>query len=373
MRLMLVTDAWFPQVNGVVRTFSTLVDVLRDRGHEVLVVSPEGFRTIPCPTYPEIRLAVAPGRKIARLLLEFAPDAVHIATEGPLGFSCRKQCLRQKMAFTTSFATRFPEYLEARTRIPAEWIYHLYRWFHRPSGGIMAATPSLVRELAERGFSRPRLWARGVDIALFHPRDKGFLPFPRPILLYVGRVAVEKNITAFLKLDAPGTKVVVGDGPQRAELEREYPEARFLGAKFGEDLAGYYAAADVFVFPSLTDTFGLVMLEALACGVPVAAFPVTGPLDVVGGSDAAVLDNDLGEAVRRALELDPDACRRFAEGFSWDRVADLFLSHIVPAKQDAILAFKDGGASKKRLRGVQNRGTARRSTFAQDDGEKKLL
>ncbi len=330
MRIAIVTDAWFPQVNGVVRTLSRVRDELGALGHAVEVVAPERFRTVPCPTYPEIRLALFPGRAVRKLLDAFAPEAIHIATEGPLGWAARRYCRRRGLPFTTSFHTKFPEYIQARFRLPARWGYAVMRRFHRPSRGVMVATRSLAETLEAAGFVNLRRWTRGVNTELFRPRPGRALDLPRPVLLFVGRVAVEKNVEAFLKLDLPGTKVVVGDGPQRAALARKYPDVVFTGYKTGEDLAAHVAAADAFVFPSLTDTFGLVLLEALASGVPVAAFPVTGPIDVIRDPAVGCLDADLATAVREALTKDPAACRAYAEGYSWRACAEIFLGHLAP-------------------------------------------
>lgn len=328
MRLVIVSDAWFPQVNGVVRTLDTLRAGLVERDHRVQMISPDLFRTLPCPTYAEIRLALKPGRKIARLIDEFQPAAIHIATEGPLGIAARKHCIKRGYPFTTAFHTRFPEYVKARTKLPLALGYAYLRRFHRPASAVMVATASIEAELRARGFGNIRRWTRGVDLDLFRPRSKDFFDLPRPVSLFVGRVAVEKNIEAFLGLDIPGTKVVVGDGPALAELKRKYPNAVFAGIKTGEALARHYAAADVFVFSSRTDTFGLVLLEAMASGVPVAAYPVPGPLDVVAGSGAGVLDEDLRAAVVKALTIDPAVCRAHAEKFSWDASIDQFLANL---------------------------------------------
>lgn len=328
MQVLVVTDAWFPQVNGVVRTLHTVTQQLGALGVGSVLLTPDRFRTLPCPTYPEIRLALPRPGAIGRLIDEMNPSAVHIATEGPLGIAARAYCRRRGFPFTTSFHTRFPEYVHARWRVPVRWSYAFMRWFHAPAACVMVATPSIEADLRGHGFVRIKRWTRGVDTELFQPRDKSFLPFPRPISLYVGRVAVEKSIEDFLRLDLPETKVVVGDGPEAGTLKKRYPEAVFTGAKFGEDLARHYAAADVFVFPSRTDTFGNVMLEALASGVPVAAYPVPGPLDVIDGSGAGVLDADLGGAARRALAIPADACRRYAETFSWENSARQFLANL---------------------------------------------
>ena len=329
LRLLIVTDAWAPQVNGVVRTLETLGRDLEALGHDVRYATPEGRFTVPLPTYSEIRLAYFPRRSLERMIDGFAPDAIHIATEGPLGLSARAICLRRDIPFTTSFHTRFPDYVHARFPIvPESLVYDFLRWFHGPAKTLMVATPSLKRELEGHGFRNVRIWSRGVDVEKFRPLGDAALPFPRPIWLYVGRVAIEKNIEAFLALDLPGTKVVIGDGPARAQLERRYPEARFLGSKQGEDLVRHYAASDVFVFPSKTDTFGLVMLEALACGVPVAAFPVQGPRDVLGDAPVAALDEDLAPACRKAATISREACRAFALTRSWRACTAQFLSNL---------------------------------------------
>lgn len=328
MRLVIVTDAWRPQINGVVRTLDRLTNELRGLGHLIEVITPDSFMTVPCPGYREIRLAIAPRRKVARLIAGFAPDAIHIATEGPLGFAARRYCLKRGLPFTTSLHTRFPEYIQARIGLPPRLGYALLRWFHRPSTAVMVATDLLRDELARRGFANLRAWTRGVDTDLFHPRAKNFFDLPRPIFLYVGRVAVEKNVQAFLDLDLPGSKVVVGDGPLLDHFRRRYPRVHFTGARTGEDLARHYAAGDVFVFPSRTDTFGLVQLEALASGVPVAAYPVPGPLDVVNGWGVGYLDEDLGRAARAALEIPAERCREYALRFSWRRCTQQFLDNL---------------------------------------------
>lgn len=330
MKLALVTDAWSPQINGVVTTLKTTCEQLRAMGHEVETITPDQFRNWPCPSYPEIRLALGCGAKLAARLDRFRPTAIHIATEGPLGLAARAYCRRRSFPYTTSFHTRFAEYVQLRTGHLLDWGYAYLRWFHSRSERLMAATPSLVAELKARGFKNPVQWSRGVDTRLFRPRDKSFLEGQRPLMMYTGRVAVEKNVEAFLALSLPGTKIVIGDGPQRPELEARYPDARFLGYKTGEELACHMAAADVFVFPSHTDTFGLVMLEALASGVPVAAFPVQGPLDVILSDRVGCLDHDLGRAVQAALRLDPADCREYALRYSWQDCARLFESYLAP-------------------------------------------
>jgi glycosyltransferase involved in cell wall biosynthesis len=330
MRIVIVSDAWLPQVNGVVRTLTRTIEELGHLGHETQVISPDLFPSFPCPTYAEIRLAVMPRRRLTRLIDSFQPCAIHIATEGPLGLAARRYCLRRRLPFTTAFHTRFPEYVKARIGLPLPVGYAALRRFHRPASGVMVATASLEQELAARGFRNLRRWTRGVDTELFRLRDKAFLDLPRPIHLYVGRVAVEKNIEAFLKLDLPGSKLVVGAGPQQTELARRYPAVHFAGSRQGEDLARHYAAADVFVFPSRTDTFGLVLLEALASGVPVAAYPVPGPLDVVDGSGVGFLQEDLAAAARQAIAIPAEACRAYALQFSWRRSAEQFLANLQP-------------------------------------------
>ena len=333
LRLLIVSDAWAPQVNGVVRTLSTVSGLLRAGGDTVEVVGPDRFRTVPAPSYPEIRLAVRPRAALARMADSFAPTVVHVATEGPLGWAMRAVCRARGWPFTTSFHTKFPEYLHARTGIPPRLAWAVLRRFHESGAGTFAATPSLREELARRGFTKVRPWTRGVDLDLFRPEPRDpWEGLARPVFLYAGRVAVEKNIEAFLRLDLPGSKVVVGDGPQRQALQARFPEARFAGWREGASLAAAYAGADVSVFPSRTDTFGLVILEAMACGVPVAAHPVTGPLDVIGGSGAGVLDEDLGRAARAALDCDRARCRAHAETFSWAACTETFRRQLVPIR-----------------------------------------
>jgi glycosyltransferase involved in cell wall biosynthesis len=338
MRILVVTDAWHPQVNGVVRTLGTLSDELTQMGHEAVFITPDQFRSVPCPTYPEIRLALRPGPRLARTIEANQPCAIHIATEGPLGWAARRYCLKRRLPFTTAYHTKFPEYIRARFRVPLPLSYRLIRKFHAPASTIMVATQTIQDELEHRGFERIRRWSRGVDTTLFRPRSHeevealapGLLDLPKPVHLYVGRVAVEKNIQAFLAADLKGSKLVVGDGPQLEELRRKYPAVIFAGAKTGEALAAHYSAASVFVFPSRTDTFGLVLLEALASGVPVAAFPVPGPLDVIGDSPAGVLSEDLADAARRALGISPETCRAHALSFSWQACTLQFLDNLSP-------------------------------------------
>lgn len=328
MRVLVATDAWHPQVNGVVRTLTSLARAASGLGVKIEFLSPDGFPTVPVPTYPGLRLALPSRRAIVRRIDEARPDAIHIATEGPIGHAVRAYCLRRKRPFTTSYTTRFPEYIAARVPIPASWIYAALRRFHAAATVTMVATPSLHSELAQRGFTNLGAWTRGVDTDLFRPDRALALGFPRPIFVVVGRVAIEKNLDAFLSLDLPGTKMVVGKGPQEAELKRRYPSVKFMGQLENGALAGHLAAADVFVFPSRTDTFGVVQLEALASGVPIAAFPVTGPKDVVADHPIGVLDDDLRAACLGALKLSREACRAFALDYSWERSARQFVGHM---------------------------------------------
>ncbi|OIR07940.1 GDP-mannose-dependent alpha-mannosyltransferase [mine drainage metagenome] len=336
MRIAIVTDAWHPQPNGVVRVLSSLHQRLQSAGHEVMMLSPDLFTTIPCPTYAEIPLALFPFAGVARRLALFRPEAIHIATEGPLGWAARRWCLKHKKPFTTAYHTKFPQYIHARSKLPLPWLYAAIRRFHAPSSAVMVPSPSVYEELTHWGFKNVRAWSHGVDTALFHPQGKEALDLPRPIHLYVGRVTVEKNLPAFLDLDLPGSKVVVGSGPQREALMKRYPEAHFLIAHGDGELSRYFSAGDVFVFPSRTDTFGLVMLEAMASGVPVAAFPVPGPLDVLAEQNpqtpAGVLNEDLAAAAKAALTLDPGHCRAYARRFGWDRVVEEFVSFLAPVK-----------------------------------------
>lgn len=334
MRILIVTDAWHPQVNGVVRTLETLAGSLRDMGAEAVFLTPDGFATLPMPFYSEIRLALATPAAVRRAIEAARPQAIHIATEGPLGMLARRHCLRRGLDFTTSYHTRFPEFLSARLPVPEEWSYRWLRRFHNAGRTMLVATPSLRDELAARGFTGIGLWARGVDTELFHPDRRRALDLPRPVFINVGRVAVEKNLPAFLGLDLPGSKVVVGDGPEMARLRAAYPDTHFLGAKFGAELAACYASADVFVFPSRTDTFGNVILESLASGTPVAAFPVTGPLDILADGRGGVLSHDLREASLAALSTPRGEARAKALGYGWDECARQFLSHL-PASVSA--------------------------------------
>lgn len=333
--IAIVTDAWHPQTNGVVRTLSTTCDMLRRWGHEVTVISPEGYPSIPAPTYPEIRLALTAPGAVGRRLAKIAPEAVHIATEGPLGFAARRYCLARKVPFTTAYHTQFPDYIARRTGLPASVFWRYIRWFHRPAEAIMVATETIRAQLREQGLTQLTHWSRGVDLACFSPTappPPEYAAMAGPILLYVGRIAVEKNIEAFLACDYPGTKVVVGDGPARATLEAKFPQAHFLGKKTGIELAGCYAGADVFVFPSRTDTFGLVMIEALACGTPVAAFPVAGPLDIVT-HDVGALSEDLTRAIDAARYCDRARCAAYGASFSWEAATRQFLAGLVALEE----------------------------------------
>jgi glycosyltransferase involved in cell wall biosynthesis len=328
VRLALVTDAWLPQVNGVTTTLGRCVDEIRAMGDTVEVIHPGLFRTVPCPRYPEIRLAAMPVPGVGRRLRAFQPNAIHIATEGPLGMAARRFCRRRKRSFTTSYHTKFPEYLRVYAKLPTRIGYGIMRWFHRPARHTLVPTRTVNAELEAQGFEHVVTWTRGVDAELFTPDDTDFYGLPRPVFLYAGRVAAEKNIAAFLDLELPGSKVVVGDGPARAELEPRYPDVHWAGFKFGEELAQHYAGADVFVFPSRTDTFGVVMLEANAAGLPVAAYPVAGPLDVIHEGRNGVLREDLRDACLAALELDPADSRAHALTMTWTRCAQLLRDHL---------------------------------------------
>ena len=339
--IAIVTDAWHPQTNGVVRTLSTTCEVLRGWGHAVTVISPEGYPSLPAPTYPEIRLALTAPGAVGRQLARIAPDAVHIATEGPLGLAARRYCLRRKVPFTTAYHTQFPDYLARRTGLPASVFWPYIRWFHGPAERIMVATETIRAQLREQGLTKLTHWSRGVDLACFSPRappPPEYAGIEGPILLYVGRVAVEKNIAAVLACSYPGTKVVVGDGPARAALQAKFPGALFLGKRSGADLAGCYAGADVLVFPSRTDTFGLVMIEALACGTPVAAFPVAGPIDILTDAVGA-MSQDLARAIDAARYCDRGACTQYAAGFSWEAATRQFLSGLVALEEDEAVSL----------------------------------
>jgi glycosyltransferase involved in cell wall biosynthesis len=333
-RIVIATDAWHPQVNGVVRTLDTTARLLRERGHIVDVIEPSRYAAMPVPFYPEIQVCLPRPGRIYDRLRRFKPDHVHISTEGPLGLIVRRYCRLRGWRFSTSYHTRFPEYLKQLVRVPLRWSYRFLKWFHNGSSCMMVATPSLEKELAGRGFTAPiRRWSRGVDLSLFHPRPKAAVPYERPVLLYVGRVSAEKGLDDFLSLKTPGTKVVVGDGPARAELEAKYPAAVFLGYRKGADLAAAYASADLFVFPSRTDTFGIVLIEALASGLPVAAYPVTGPIDIVTDERCGALDEDLGRAVERALSAgDPAACVEAGRRYTWENCTRQFLGNLEPVR-----------------------------------------
>lgn len=345
--IVIATDAWHPQVNGVVRSLEMTVEHARRMGYEVAVIEPGLFRTVPCPTYSEIRLALGCGHAVSRMLDKFRPDRVHISTEGPIGWAVRGWCQKNGRPFTTAFHTRFPDYVSIRTGVPAEWVWKAMRRFHGSADKIFTATATLAAELQEHGLTRTHHWPRGVELGQFnpsvapHPVLNGL---PRPIMLNVGRVAVEKNIGAFLALDAPGTKVIVGAGPALERLKALYPDTLFLGPKHGAELAACYAAADVFVFPSRTDTFGLVNIEALACGVPVAAYPVAGPIDILGSSGRGIHGGkwrigachpDLGVAVQQALRADRNAASREAQRYSWERCTDRFIDGLASVKQES--------------------------------------
>ena len=340
MKICIITDAWHPQVNGVVRTLDTLIPKLKAAGHKPVIVSPKMFRTLPCPTYPEIRLSVNIPFRLKAILQKLNPDAIHIATEGPLGWAGRRYCKKQGIPFTTAYHTAFPEYIAARSPLPTSMLYPIFRRFHNAGKGVLVSTRTVRDQLKNKGFNNIVPWTRGVDTSQFYPRPGACFDLKGPVQLYVGRVAVEKNIEAFLQTDVPGTKVVVGDGPALDTLKKKHPDTHFMGPLFGDSLAYAYSAADVFVFPSKTDTFGMVMLEALACGTPVAAYPVQGPLDVIGRDGTgpfehwhtpiASLQDNLSHAIHSALTLDSNACVDFAKNYSWDMVADQFISALKP-------------------------------------------
>ncbi len=361
MRILVATDAWHPQVNGVVRTYTRLAREAANFGVELVFLTPAQFHSFSCPGYAEIHLALPSARRTAKAIEDARADFIHIATEGPVGWMARSYCLRHGLAFTTSYHTKFPEYASALLSIPPEWAYAPISRFHAPSAGIMVATPSLAKELSERGFSRLMPWTRGVDMDLFQPQDVRLFGNEKPVFLYAGRVSKEKNLEAFLDADLPGRKVVVGDGPHLPGLRRRYPNAIFTGLKSGADLARHYASADVFVFPSKTDTFGLVLLEAMASGLPVAAYPVTGPIDIVEHGKSGILDWDLATAARKALSLDRSAARARALEFTWSNAARLFIDNIGTANARAALtrgsslpapaAVKDGKALRRNLIG----------------------
>ncbi|MBN2713786.1 MAG: glycosyltransferase family 1 protein [Planctomycetes bacterium] len=338
MKIALLTDAWLPQTSGVVTTMTRMREGLTARGHEVFVIHPGMFRTVPCPSYPQIRLALLPGRKMAKMLDEFEPDAIHIPVEGPIGVAGRNYCVKRGLPFTTTFTTKFPEYIEIRFGIPARYFYRAMKWFHGKAETMMVATQSLKDELTERGFNNMKFWGRGVNTDIFYPLPKEkwpkeLLEAPRPISISLGRVAPEKNLDAWLGLDLPGTKVVLGDGPAISELKKKYPGVCFTGHLALEDLPRYLSAADVFVFPSLTDTFGIVMIEAMACGLPVAAYPVVGPKDVLINGETGVVDDNLRTAIDKALVLDKNDCIARAKFFTWERSLDQFESNLAPIKR----------------------------------------
>ena len=346
MKIAVVTDAWEPQVNGVVRTLKSTAQELRAMGHVVEFITPLEFRSLPCPTYPDIRLSLFPGGRVARRLATFDADAIHIATEGPLGLAARRYALRREVPFTTAYHTRFPEYVRARFAIPLSWTYGYLRWFHGPSRAVMAPTVVVREDLEANGIKNVVLWSRGVDHDIFRPGKSTRLKSEPPIFLYVGRVAVEKNIEAFLDLDLPGSKWVVGGGPALSGIRAHYPRVNYLGVLEQQDLAQVYASADVFVFPSKTDTFGLVLIEAMACGLPVAAYPVTGPLDVIGDSRAGVMHEDLRTACLAALKLKREDAVAHARKFSWRAATEQFVTHSYPRSSNARLQAPLGGSGE---------------------------
>ncbi len=327
-RILIATDAWSPQTNGVVRTLQTTIKTLEAQGHIIQVISPDLFFSLPCPFYPEIRLGFPPPGRLHKIVQDFTPDAIHISTEGPIGWMMRHYCRKHNINFSTSYHTKFPEYVSARFPVPLSWGYRIVQRFHKAATHTFVATGSLMDDLHARGFENLRLWSRGVDLDLFSPKGKKAVSLPQPVMLYIGRVAVEKNIEAFLELDLPGSKLIVGDGPARAGLEEKYPDAYFVGAKYGEELAAYYRSGDIFVFPSKSDTFGLVMLEAMASGLTVAAYPVTGPIDVIGKGGA--MHEDLAVAIEDALHIPKSQAIKTAKQYSWQACTKQFLDNLVP-------------------------------------------
>lgn len=328
-KIAIVTDAWHPQINGVVTTLTRTVNDLIDFGYQVKTITPQSFKTVRCPTYPEISLALVGSKTIAAELFAYRPNCIHIATEGPLGWAARSICKRRRFAFSTSYHTRFPEYLRMRLPVPISLTYRIVKAFHNAAENTMVASKALMKELHSRGFTKTSLWSRGVDTHLFKPGRKDIIAGGRPVFMYVGRVAVEKNIDAFLQLDLPGSKYVVGDGPERDSLSRKYPKVCFTGFRTGQELRDLFAAADVFVFSSRSDTFGVVLLEAMASGVPVAAYPVTGPIDTVVNGVNGYLDSDLRQAALKALTVSPQSCREFAEQYSWKACSNQFLDNLI--------------------------------------------
>ncbi len=333
MKVVIVSDTWHPQGNDVVKTLTEVTRWLEKQGHQVIIIQPDQFKTVPCPTYPSVRLAIFPSRKVARQLRAIRPDAIHIATEGPLGIAARKYCLDYGLNFTSSYHTRLPEHISSQTGIPVKWLYRWVRNFHSRASNTLVATYPMRNRLLVEGFRSMKVWERGVDRRLFYPRNENLLNEERPVALFMGRVSAEKNIEDFLKLDIPVKKRVMGDGPDRVRLEKRYPEVHFVGFKQGEELARYLAASDVFVFPSKTDTFGISLIEALACGVPVAAYPVAGPVDIVKQNVTGVLDKNLGRAVMAALELNREDCSKSVSRYRWESCAQQFLDSLEPVRQ----------------------------------------
>ncbi len=324
MKILVVSDAWHPQTNGVVNTISCTTACLEELGHQVIMLTPDKFKTVPCPTYPEIRLSVFPKKKVQTFLNAHEFDAIHIATEGPLGIAARNYAMKNKLKFTTAFHTKFPDYIKARIGLPISISYYFLRWFHQQSGAVLTPTNSIIEELNDYKVGNPVYWPRGVETEFFRPLPNR-KPNKEPVYLFVGRIAIEKNIEAFLSLELIGKKIVVGDGPLLSKLQSSYPQTTFLGKKNKKELPEIYNQADVFVFPSRTDTFGLVLLEAMACGVPVAAFPCAGPIDVIGDSRAGCLSENLSEAVVGALKIPRNIARAHALKYSWLEATRLFL------------------------------------------------
>lgn len=337
-KILIASDAWHPQVSGVVRTLDTTIHLLTDMGHTVRLIEPGMFANYPCPFYPEIRIAWPTTKRLYRILSDFAPDSIHIPTEATIGLWVRSYCLERGLAFTTSYHTKIPEYLSRMIWFPESASYSYLRWFHSKASTVMVATPSIEQELKAKRFrNRFARWSRGVNLDLFYPRPRTYPAEHRPVQTYVGRVSTEKGLEDFLNLKTPGKKYVVGDGPARAMLQAQFPDAVFLGKLSGEPLAEAFANSDVFVFPSKTDTFGLVILEALACGVPVAAYPAPGPIDILTDDRVGAMDDDLGKAVELALQRgQSEACVALARQYTWERCTEQFLSNLVPVRDAAV-------------------------------------
>ena len=332
MKILIVTDAWYPQVNGVCRTLKNLGDELKKIGHQVEYIEPNQFFTVPMPKYNEIKLSLNVWPRVGKLISKADADIIHIATEGPIGIFAKRYCVKNKLKFTTSYHTQFDKYLKLYyPYLPIKLAQKFLKGFHSKAEKILVTTQSMKDELQEIGFDKDKMvvWTRGANHGAFQKPKKINLEYKRPIYLYVGRVSIEKNIRAFLDLDLEGTKLIVGKGPDLDKLKKEYPEAIFRGERTNGELASYFASSDVFVFPSKTDTFGIVIIEALKCGLPVAAYPVAGPKDIFNGTNIGSLNNDLKKAALEALKSDRSACIEHAKKYTWENCAKIFLNSAV--------------------------------------------